>query len=203
MRCRTLFFAFAITLIYIAGPASAARIIVTIDGLHSAQGNVFVGLYATPSKFLNGNQSDAMRKVRASTGPITVAFDNLPPGTYAVGAYHDENGNDHLDTNFLGLIIPGRPRVGQRFQAENVPGITKEDDEIVSVTSAVKLAIGTFANAVKIKESYPDGSVEYKYYVPSVGTVTEIAPDGTVNLRQHSSCWQLGTPSDPDALIRP
>ena len=41
---------------------------------------VFVGLYATPSKFLNGNQSDAIRKVRASTTPITVAFDNLPPG---------------------------------------------------------------------------------------------------------------------------
>ena len=83
------------------------RIIVTIDGLHSAQGNVFVGLYATPSKFLNGNQSDAIRKVRASTAPITVSFDNLPPGTYAVGAYHDENGNDHLDTNLLGLPVEG------------------------------------------------------------------------------------------------
>ena len=107
MRCRSLFFAFAAILIFIAGPASAARIIVTIDGLHSAQGNVFVGLYANPSKFLNGNQNDAMRKVRASTGPITVAFDNLPPGIYAVGAYHDENANDHLDTNFLGLPVEG------------------------------------------------------------------------------------------------
>src|SRR6266851_8745344 len=107
MRCRSLFFAFVLALIFIAGPASAARIIVTIDGLHSAQGSVFVGLYATPSKFLNGNQSDAMRKVRASTGPITVTFDNLRPGTYAVGAYHDENGNDHLDTNFLGLPVEG------------------------------------------------------------------------------------------------
>ena len=107
MRCRTLFFSFAVGLIFIAGPASATRIMVTIDGLHSAQGNVFVGLYATPSKFLNGNQSDAMRKVRAGTGPITVTFDNLPPGTYAVGAYHDENGNDHLDTNFLGLPVEG------------------------------------------------------------------------------------------------
>src|SRR5712672_3430216 len=96
MRFRASFFATAATLILIAGPASAARIIVTI-----------VGLYATPSKFLNGNQSDAIRKVRASTTPITVAFDNLPPGTYAVGAYHDENGNDHLDTNFLGLPVEG------------------------------------------------------------------------------------------------
>jgi uncharacterized protein (DUF2141 family) len=107
MRFRILFYAFVAALIFSAGPASAARIIVTIDGLHSAQGNVFVGLYASPARFLQGNQSDAQKKVRASTGPITVAFDNLPPGTYAVGAFHDENGNDHLDTNFLGLPIEG------------------------------------------------------------------------------------------------
>ena len=67
MHCRNLLLAFGLALIVVAGPASAARIIVTIDGLHSTQGNVFVGLYATPSKFLNGNQNDAMRKVRAST----------------------------------------------------------------------------------------------------------------------------------------
>ena len=108
-----------------------------------------------------------------------------------------------VDTSHLGMIIPGRPQVGQKFQAENVPGITLENDEIVSTTAKIRLGIGSYQNVVKIKESYPDGSVEYKYYVPSVGTVTEIAPDGTVNLRQHISCWQLGTPSDPDGLIRP
>lgn len=107
MRCRIPFFAFAAALVFMAGQASAARISVTIQGVHSAQGSVFVGLYATPSKFLNGTQNDAMRRVPASTGPITVVFDNLPPGTYAVGAYHDENGNDHLDTNFLGLPEEG------------------------------------------------------------------------------------------------
>src|SRR6202011_3091172 len=107
MSFRVMFFALAAALVFIAGPASAARIIVTIDGLHSAQGNVFVGLYASPAKFLQGNECDAQKKVRASTGPITVAFDNLAPGTYAVGAFHDENGNDHLDTNFLGLPIEG------------------------------------------------------------------------------------------------
>jgi uncharacterized protein (DUF2141 family) len=107
MRCRIPFFAFAAALVFMAGQASAARISVTIQGVHSAQGSVFVGLYATPSKFLNGTQNDAMRRVPASTGPITVVFDNLPAGTYAVGAYHDENGNEHLDTNFLGLPEEG------------------------------------------------------------------------------------------------
>jgi len=107
MRFRIPFLAFAAALVLAAGPASAARIIVTIDGLKTAQGNVFVGLYASPAKFLQGNQADAQRRVRASTGPVTVAFDNLPPGTYAVGAFHDENANDHLDTNFLGLPTEG------------------------------------------------------------------------------------------------
>jgi uncharacterized protein (DUF2141 family) len=107
MCCRSLLAAFALALIFIAGPASAARIIVTIDGLHSASGNVFVGLYASPNKFLQGNQTDAFRKVRANGGPITVAFDNLAPGTYAVGAYHDENGNDNLDISPIGLPVEG------------------------------------------------------------------------------------------------
>jgi uncharacterized protein (DUF2141 family) len=99
--------AFALAVLFAANQASAARLIVTIDGLHSAQGNVFVGLYASPAKFLHGNQCDAQRRVRASTAPITVVFDNLPPGTYAVGAFHDENANDHLDTNVIGLPVEG------------------------------------------------------------------------------------------------
>jgi uncharacterized protein (DUF2141 family) len=93
--------------VFAANEASAARIVITITGLKSNEGGIYVGLYATPSKFLNGTQVDVMRKVRASTAPITVVFDNLRPGTYAVGAYHDENNNDHLDTNFVGLPTEG------------------------------------------------------------------------------------------------
>src|SRR6478735_10975595 len=108
MRRRALFSALALaSVVFAAGEASAARIVVTISGLKSNEGGVYVGLYATPSKFLNGTQVDAMKKVAASTAPITVVFDNLAPGTYAVGAYHDENNNDHLDTDFVGLPTEG------------------------------------------------------------------------------------------------
>ena len=108
MSCRVILSGLALAFaLFIAGPASAARIIVTINGLHSAQGNIFVGLYSNPREFLNGNRCDRFIKVKASTAPVTVAFDNLQPGAYAVGAYHDENANDHLDTNFLGLPTEG------------------------------------------------------------------------------------------------
>ncbi len=108
MRSRALFSALALaSIVFAAAEASAARIVVTITGLKSNEGGVYVGLYATPSKFLNGTQVDVKKKVRASTAPITVVFDNLAPGTYAVGAYHDENNNDHLDTSIIGLPTEG------------------------------------------------------------------------------------------------
>ena len=110
MRCRVLSFAAVAAtaaLICQADPAVAARITVTIDGFHNAQGNVFVGLYSNANDFLNGNRCDTFQKVKATGGPVTVVFDNLRPGTYAVGAYHDENANNHLDTNFVGLPTEG------------------------------------------------------------------------------------------------
>jgi uncharacterized protein (DUF2141 family) len=107
MRRYAIFAALGAAAVLSSSPAFAARLSVTVSGLRSAAGGVYIGLYATPSKFLNGTQVDAMRKVRASAGPITVTFDNLPPGVYAVGAYHDENNNDHLDTDLIGLPSEG------------------------------------------------------------------------------------------------
>lgn len=92
---------------FAADPADAARLIVTIDGLRNANGDVYVALFSKPYEFPDGDYSDAHVKLKARTTPLTVVFDNLPPGTYAVGAYHDEDGNGKLDTNFLGYPIEG------------------------------------------------------------------------------------------------
>ena len=86
--------------------ARAVRIVVTIDGLHSGKGDVYVALFSRPEHFPDGDYSDQHLMVKASLEPITVAFD-APPGLYAVGAYHDENGNGKLDTNFIGYPVEG------------------------------------------------------------------------------------------------
>lgn len=89
-----------------AAPARAARITVTIDGLHSSTGDVYVALFSRAEQFPDGDYSDQHLKVKASLEPITVAFE-VPPGRYAIGAYHDENANGKLDTNFIGYPIEG------------------------------------------------------------------------------------------------
>jgi uncharacterized protein (DUF2141 family) len=89
------------------GQALAADIRVRIDGLHSDKGNVVVALFNKPDEFPDGDHSIRHAKIAASLQPITIVFRDLPPGTYAVGAYHDENANNRFDTNFIGYPIEG------------------------------------------------------------------------------------------------
>jgi uncharacterized protein (DUF2141 family) len=91
----------------LAVPAEAARIVVTIDGMHSAKGDLVVALYSRPDGFPDGDYSDRHTKVKASTEPVTIVFDGLQPGLYALGAYHDENANGRFDTNFIGYPAEG------------------------------------------------------------------------------------------------
>jgi uncharacterized protein (DUF2141 family) len=106
MRHPMLFVVFVLAAIATAAPAIAARIVVTVDGIRDNRGNVYIGLYSNPDEFLTSHCT-AYYKVQASTAPITVAFNNLSPGEYAVGAYHDEDGSGHVETNGLGQPING------------------------------------------------------------------------------------------------
>ena len=91
----------------LAGQAQAARLIVTIQGIHSDSGYVFVALFNQPEGFPDGNYSSQHTKVKAAIAGLTVVFDNVEAGTYAAGAYHDENSNGRLDTNIFGYPIEG------------------------------------------------------------------------------------------------
>jgi hypothetical protein len=91
-----------------------------------------------------------------------------------------------VNTNQPGLIMPAHPKVGDKFQAENVPGITTEDDEVISLSETVTVPAGTYTNCVKIKEVLSDGTIEYKYYAPNVGVVKEVPEDGELDLISHN-----------------
>ena len=78
--------------------------------------------------------------------------------------------------------MPADPKVGQKFRAEDVPDITTEDDEVLSVSETVTVPAGTFKNCLKIQETLSDGTIEYKYYAPNVGVIKEVTADGEINL---------------------
>jgi uncharacterized protein (DUF2141 family) len=90
-----------------AAPAPAADLTIAIDGVRSDSGYVMVAVYDRPDTFRKEGQEVAATRlsVKRSAGKVTLF--GLPPGGYAVAAFHDENGDGKLDTNLLGQPVEG------------------------------------------------------------------------------------------------
>jgi uncharacterized protein (DUF2141 family) len=73
---------------------------VQIAGVKTAQGHVRVDVCA-PNEFLKDCHFGAAAP--AAAGVTTVLVRDLPPGVYAVQAYHDRNDNHAVDRNVFGL----------------------------------------------------------------------------------------------------
>lgn len=77
----------------------------TVNGVGNARGKVLVAV-CTPETFLKaGCPYTAAEPARP--GSVTVVVRRVPPGTWAVQAFHDENENLDIDRNFLGLPVEG------------------------------------------------------------------------------------------------
>lgn len=79
----------------------------TIDGVLSAEGNVNVALYTSQETFLKFDKVFKAVSSKAVKGVTTLIVEDIPDGNYAVAVFHDENGNNELDTNMFG--VPKEP----------------------------------------------------------------------------------------------
>jgi hypothetical protein len=74
----------------------------------------------------------------------------------------------------FGLMIPGRPKVGDRFYQEIAPKVAMDRVEIVSTDETVRTPAGTFEHCVHLKETTPlEGDVSHKWHAPGVGMVKD------------------------------
>lgn len=85
------------------GTAVAADLAVSVGTVRDAAGQVKVVLYDRPDAFRKEAQSRAIQTVPAVPGMVEVVFRDLPAGTYAIMAYHDEDASGDLN-RFLGMI---------------------------------------------------------------------------------------------------
>ena len=89
-------------LLLAAGTACAASVVVTVDGIVPGQNRVFVSLCASglgPSDCQGGQVAMAVATA------MTFTFTTVDPGTYAVAAFQDFNGNGLLDRSTHGLPL--------------------------------------------------------------------------------------------------
>jgi uncharacterized protein (DUF2141 family) len=106
----------AVPMIAAAQDASALQI--QVLGLRSNNGRVGCSLYNKADGFPR-DESKIIKHVwaPAQNNQATCSFTGLPPGTYAVAVFHDENSNGKMDYNFIGI-----PKEG--FGFTNDPSVT-------------------------------------------------------------------------------
>jgi len=74
----------------------------------------------------------------------------------------------------FGLMIPGRPKVGDKFYQEIAPRVAMDRVEIVSTDETVRTPAGTFEHCLHLKETTPlDADVSHKWHAPGVGMVKD------------------------------
>lgn len=84
----------------------AADLIVVVDGVRNAKGDVELTVYDNPKEWPDG-KSLVDLKEEARSGAVIFRVRDLSPGIYGITAFHDENSNGKLDTNFFGFPLEG------------------------------------------------------------------------------------------------
>ncbi len=85
----------------------ASKVPFLIEGVRNKKGKLMMGIYNRQKTFLKPDGAVAGSRNIEISGS-SAAFDfMLLPGNYAASVVHDENSNDELDTNFIGIPKEG------------------------------------------------------------------------------------------------
>jgi uncharacterized protein (DUF2141 family) len=112
VRCVVLFAVLVsanLTTVALAQSSSCPGIHVKVLNIRNSTGTVDCALFDSPVGFPTEALFSA-RKVMVMKVRDTKArcdFEDIPPGTYTLAVFHDENMNGKLDTNWLGIPTEG------------------------------------------------------------------------------------------------
>ena len=80
---------------------------VRVSELKNDRGRVAIALFSSADDFPDQKKALAGKLARIEQGRAAVTFSDVRPGIYAVAVLHDENQNDKMDFNFLGMPLEG------------------------------------------------------------------------------------------------
>ena len=78
-------------------------LIIIVNGLNNSKGDVQLGLFNSEESF-NGEQRKFKGVILKVENKMVIwEVKNIPFGEYAIKTFHDEDQDDEIDTNFIGI----------------------------------------------------------------------------------------------------
>lgn len=122
-------------LVILYGSANAADLQLKITNIQSGEGKILLQMVNSESDFTGKSGNSYMSLVLPlHSNELKFEVGPLPAGDYAIRIFHDENNNQKLDTNLLG--IPKEP-YGFSNDASGKFGPAKWKDAKFSVLEAI------------------------------------------------------------------
>lgn len=112
----------------LADQAKAAELEIRVEGLRNGEGKVRMGVCGDPACYDRGSGFLINAVEDANKDGVRFELKDLKPGRYALMIFHDENSDDHHDSNWLGL-----PVEGFAFSNNATPGFGKPDFDEVAI----------------------------------------------------------------------
>ena len=117
-------------LLALASSTEKAAITVSITNLRTNTGVMEISLYNVPETFPVAGKHFKMVRVPVTNPKVTYTFNDLAPGEYAIGLYHDEDSDGKFKTNFIGY-----PKEPYGFSNNVKPVIAAPDFEDAKFTA--------------------------------------------------------------------
>ena len=78
-----------------------------VSGLNNTNGQLAIAIFDNADSFENENNTYKDSTIVVTNNEMTILIEDVDPGTYAISIFHDENENEELDVNWLGIPIEG------------------------------------------------------------------------------------------------
>lgn len=131
-----------------ANASFKSNLTVELDGIQNQRGQVCVRLFSSSQGFPDGATGKVTRQCsKINDSSMTFSFNNLTSGSYALAAFHDQNGDGKLNRNSVGM-----PTEGYGFS--NNPAITRSGPPKYGQTIFLLAGPNT---TIKIRMRYTSG----------------------------------------------
>jgi len=117
--------------------AAPVRLTIKVTDFRNHTGQLIFGVFKTQDGFPSAEKHAVNRQVRAFDADTVVFVAELPPGDYGASVLHDENGNNDMDKNIIGIPSEGygvtnnpKPRFRGATFKESIFNLPKEGAEL-------------------------------------------------------------------------
>lgn len=83
--------------------AASGNLIVLVIGFENSEGNARIGVSNSEENWEMRDTSYAGTITEIKNDSVRVTFENLPFGEYGIKVHHDEDSDNEMDTNFIGI----------------------------------------------------------------------------------------------------